>query len=149
VIGSKRRRLLGTSAMLAILVASPASAHPPASAAQQLAASYSPVLMLEPQPTPCGRGEACRPTSVDIVLGRRDVMLRDPHGRLVKRAPTGKDLWALADGYYLDFPGDPLTPGYYFDLEARGVAREPALGRHRRGRATRPVDELPPQIAAD
>jgi hypothetical protein len=106
---------------------------------------YSPVLTLEPQPKACGPGEAYRPTSVDVVLGRPDVLLRDPRGRVVKRAPRASDLWERPAGYYLDFPGDPLSPLYYFDLEARGVAKLPAraglAGRlPRLPRAIRPAD---------
>ena len=57
-----------------------------------------------------GRARRTGPRAVDIVLGRQDVLLRDPHGRLVKRAPTSRDLWGLGPGYYLDFPGNPLNP---------------------------------------
>ena len=75
--------------------------------------------MLEPQRKPCRAGEASRPTSVGIVLDRRDVLLRDPRGRVVTRAPTAGDLWALAAGYYLDLPGNPLRPGCRYEREFR------------------------------
>jgi hypothetical protein len=90
------------------------------------------VLSLEPQARPCGPGEAYRPTSVDIVLGRRDVLLRDPHGRLVKRAPTSRDLWGLGPGYYLDFPGDPLNPGCGYERQFRNWndGRPPSIYAH-------------------
>ena len=67
--------------VVTVLVTAPAWAQVPQSASQRLAATYSPVLSVQPQPKPCGSGEAYRPTSVDIVLGRRDVLLRNPQGR--------------------------------------------------------------------
>src|SRR5690349_148760 len=111
---------LGLCALvLAVLVTPPASARGPQSAAQQLAARYSPVLSVEPQPKPCGSGEAYRPTTVDIVLGRGNVLLRDAHGRIVKRAPTSADLWGLGQGYHIDLPGDPLKPGCGYERQFR------------------------------
>jgi hypothetical protein len=105
------RRLALVSLVRAVLMAGPARAQGPPSAARQLAESYTPVLSLEPQPKPCGTGEAYRPTTVDIVLGRRDVVFRDPHGKVVKRAPSSSDLWELGEDYYLDLPGNPLKAG--------------------------------------
>jgi hypothetical protein len=115
-----------------LLVSPPALADEPPPAAQELAAKYSPVLVLEPQAKPCGAGEAYRPTSVDIVLGRQDVLLRDPRGKVVKHAPTGRDLWALAAGYYLDLPGDPLEPGCDYETQFRSWngGRPPSVYAH-------------------
>jgi hypothetical protein len=113
------KRLAPVVCVLAMFVAPAARAQGPESPAQQLAATYSPVLSVEPQPKPCGPGEAYRPTTVDTVLGRRDVLLRDPHGKVVKRAPTASDLWALAEGYYIDLPGDPLEPGCRYETQFR------------------------------
>jgi len=118
--------------VLTVLVAGPARAHMLQPAARQLAETYSPLLSLEPQPKPCGAGEAYRPTTVDIVLGRRDVLLRDPHGKVVKRAPTSSDLWALAEGYYIDLPGNPLKPGCRYEREFRNWndGRPPSVYAH-------------------
>jgi hypothetical protein len=80
---------------------------------------YSPVLSLQPQAKACGAGEAYRPTSVEVVLGRRKVLLRDPRGNLVKRAPTSRDLWRLGPGYYIDLPGNPLNPGCGYERQFR------------------------------
>jgi VPS62-like protein len=113
------RRLVLVVLVLVVLETVPAQAQGPPSAAQRLAERYAPVLSIEPQPKPCGPGEAYRPTTVDIVLGRRDVLLRDPDGKVVTRAPTSSDLWALADGYYLDVPGDPLEPGCRYERQFR------------------------------
>jgi hypothetical protein len=126
-----RRLWLGTLA-LAALAAAPASARKPQSAAQQLAAAYSPVLSIEPQPQLCGSGEAYRPTTVDLVLGREQVALRDPHGRVVEHAPSSHDLWALSDRYYLDLPGDPLKPGCGYEKQFRdwNDGRRPSVYAH-------------------
>ncbi len=97
-----------------------------------MADRYSPVLSLEPQQRACGPGEPYRPTSVDIVLGRPDVLLRGPHGKIVKRAPTSRDLWALAEGYYIDLPGDPLKPGCGYERQFRNWNddRQPSVYAH-------------------
>ncbi len=127
-----RHRLIGASLAAILLLAAPAWARGADSAAQQLAATYSPVLSLEPQPKPCGSGEAYRPTRVDLVLGRQDVVLRDPHGKVVRRAPTSRDLWALAEGYYLDLPGNPLNPGCGYERQFRSWndGRKPIVYAH-------------------
>ncbi len=90
------------------------------------------MLSLAPQAKACGPGEAYRPTTVGIAVGRRDVLLRDPRGRLVKRAPTSRDLWGLGPGYYLDFPGDPLTPSCGYERQFRNwnAGRPPSVYAH-------------------
>jgi hypothetical protein len=88
------RRVASVPLALAVLAGFPASVSGAPSVEQELAESYSPVLSLEPQDRLCGQGEAYRPTSVDIVLGRRDVSLRDQRGNVVKRGPTASDLWS-------------------------------------------------------
>ena len=97
-----------------------------------LAVKFAPVLSLQPQAKACGSGEAYRPTSVDIVLGRQGVVLRDPRSRLVKRAPSSRDLWGLGPGYYLDFPGNPLDPGCNYERQFRqwNDGREPIVYAH-------------------
>jgi hypothetical protein len=114
---STRASLLAIA--LVVLAVTPAAADGAQSLERQLAARYSPVLSLQPQATPCASGEPFRPTSVDIVLGRPAVLLRAPNGTVVKRGPTSSDLWALAAGYYLDFPGDPLKPGCGYEKQFR------------------------------
>jgi hypothetical protein len=132
VSGSGPRRLLGASIAVVLILALPALARGTESPAEKLAARYSPVLVLEPQAKACGPGEAYRPTSVDIVLGRQDVLLRDPRGRLVKRAPTSGNLWDLGAGYYIDFPGDPLNPGCGYERQFRkwDDGRPPSVYAH-------------------
>jgi hypothetical protein len=84
--------LIGASLAVALVLALPALARGAESAARELAVKYSPVLSLEPQAKACGTGEAYWPTTVDIVLSRQGVLLRDPHGRVVRRAPTSGEL---------------------------------------------------------
>jgi hypothetical protein len=124
--------LIGASLALLLVLALPAWARAAGSASQTLAARYSPVLALDPQTRPCGSGEAYRPTTVDIVLGRRDVLLRNPERKVVKRAPTSSDLWGLGEGYYLDFPGNPLSPGCGYEQQFRNWngGRAPSVYAH-------------------
>ena len=121
-------------AILLLMVPAPAARAqgPESAAAQQLVSTDSPVLSVAPQPKLCGPGEAYRPTTVDTVLGRRDVLLRNPHGKVVKRAPTSRDLWALAEGYYVDLPGDPLEPGCGYERQFRAWnhGRPPTVCAH-------------------
>jgi hypothetical protein len=126
------RRLAFVTLALGVLAAPPALAQAPQSADQQLAEKYSPVLSLESQRRPCWQGEAYRPTTVDIVLGRHDVLLRDLSGNVVKRGPTAGDLWRHAKGYYIDFPGDPLEPGCGYERQFRtwNDGREPSIYAH-------------------
>jgi hypothetical protein len=99
VRASGSQRLIVAWLALLLVLALPAWAQGAQSAAQELAAKYSPVLSLAPQAKACGSGEAYRPTTVDIALGRQDVLLRDPHGQLVKREPTSRDLGGLGPDY--------------------------------------------------
>ena len=124
--------MIGGSVALLLVLALPAWARGAESVAQQLAVKYSPVLSLEPQAKECGSGEAYRPTTVDIVLARQDVSLRNPDGRLVERAPTSRDLWGLGPGYYIDFPGNPLNPGcgYERQFQRWNDGRPPSVYAH-------------------
>ena len=91
------------------------------------------MLSIDAQRKPCGPGEAYRPTSVDIVLGRKDVMLRDSSGHVVARGPTASDLWHHAKGgYYIDLPGDPLDPGCGYEKQFRAWndGRKPRVYAH-------------------
>jgi hypothetical protein len=99
------------------------SAAPPVAAAgspsQRLVARYSPIVAFRQQEEPCGGGEPYRPTAVKLVLGNPAVVLRDPSGVVVTKSPTGRDLWGLGEGYYLDLPGDPLQPGCGYEKDFR------------------------------
>ncbi|MFN8126525.1 MAG: hypothetical protein U0R64_08485 [Candidatus Nanopelagicales bacterium] len=82
---------------------------------QQLAEKYVPVVIVRVQEEECGPGEPYRPVPVTAVLGDPQVRLVAPDGRVVTKAPTARDLAGLGDGYYLDFPGDPLEPDCDFE----------------------------------
>ena len=108
----------------ALVNSSSASAAPPSSD-QQLADKYVPYVVVRVQAEECGQGEPYRPVPVTSVLGDQQVVLRDPQGAEVTRAPTAADLAGLGDGYYLDFPGDPLDPGCDYEEWFRGKADIP------------------------
>lgn len=106
-------------AALLVAMVAPVSADAAEPGARQLAERYSPVLVYEPQSRLCGSGEPYRPASVDIVLGRKGVVLRGPDGRVVKEAPTAADLFGLGDGYHVDLPGNPFRPGCGYERDYR------------------------------
>jgi hypothetical protein len=87
------------------------------SAATTLADRYSPVIGLEPQPKLCGPGEAYRPTTVEILLGNQEVVLRNSDRRIVKRGPTAQDLSDAPAADYLDFGGNALRPGCFYEKQ--------------------------------
>lgn len=122
--------LAAASALGLAAFASPARAA--ASAAQELAERYSPALMVEPQARVCGPGEAYRPIDIDLVLGRKGVVLRDPAGGIVKAAPKAADLFNRPYGYYVDLPGNPLRPGcgYEKDYRSWNGDRKPVVYAH-------------------
>jgi len=119
-------------------VASPSAVA--ASPATQLAERYSPELMVEPQLRECGPGEAYRPADVDILFGREGVVLRNSAGKVVKSAPNAADLFDLGEGYYLDFPGNPLRPGcgYERDYRSWNGDRVPVVYAHVTGDSEHP-----------
>jgi len=86
---------------------------PPALAADdpatQLADRYSPIVVIRDQPSSCEEGEPYLPAVVETVLGQSDVVLRGPGGESIP-APTASDLAGRGDGWYLDLPGNPLSP---------------------------------------
>ena len=98
-----------------LLPCAPATAD--TSAATTLADKYSPVIALEPQTRPCGRGEGYRPTTVDIVLGNPDVVLRNSDAKVVTRGPTAQDLSGAPAGDYIDLQGKPLGPGCFYEKQ--------------------------------
>ena len=110
-------RLFALVAAVALLAPVSAGAAPPGSL--QLAERYSPVLMFEPQARECGAGEAYRPVSVDILLGRKGVVLRGSDGSVLKQAPTAADLFGRGEGDEVDLPGSPFRPGCRYERDYR------------------------------
>ena len=108
-----RRAAFLVAGLAALLV--PTVAFAADGAKQQLAERYAPVVGLK-QHEPCAEtGEPYRPVPVETVLGVPDVVLLGPDGAVVKSAPTAADLYGKDEGYWLDFPGDPLHAGCSYE----------------------------------
>ncbi len=103
--------------MLCALLTFCARAAADTTAATTLAERYSPLIGLEPQPKLCGPGEAYRPTTLDIVLGNPEVTLRDSTGKVLKHGPTAQDVSDAPAGDYLDFGGNALRPGCFYEKQ--------------------------------
>lgn len=119
--------LAATSAVVgAVAVAGPA--HADETAVAQLAERYAPIVVVRQQNEPCGTGEPYTPTAVDTVLGRTDVVLRGPDGQQIT-APKSSDLAGKGPGWYLDYPGEPLSPGCDYEAWFKKAAsgKEPTL----------------------
>ncbi len=116
VIPRGRFSAVGILAICAFVMFSARAVADP-SAAMTLADRYSPVIGLEPQPKLCGPGNAYRPTSVEILLGNPEVVLRNSDRRIVKRGPTAHDLSDAPAGDYLDFGGNALRPGCFYEKQ--------------------------------
>ena len=99
---------------------------------QALAERYAPIAYVKRQRFVCDpTGEPYLPLPVDAVLDDPSVLLRlDTGGRtaasdqIVKTAPTMRDLAWLGEGYYIDFPGNPLRPGCLYEQWSRAKARQ-------------------------
>ncbi len=113
---------------VACLVA-PGSAPAARSAAQRLAATYSPIVVVRAQrDPPCDiTEEQYRPTTVDTVLGNPRVRLIAPRGTRPPRppqpAPTAADVAGLGAGWHLDLPGDPLAAGCTYAKDFAALER--------------------------
>jgi hypothetical protein len=111
------RFLLAGAVVLCCLLTPSAKAFAQESAATTLADKYSPVIGLEPQPKLCGPGEAYRPTTLDIIFGNPDVTLRNSQRQVVKRGPTAQELSNAPASDYLDFGGNALRPGCFYEKQ--------------------------------
>jgi len=109
-------------AAAALLLAAPPDADP-----TELLEHYAPVVALRQQPEPCGDGEPYHPISVDHVLGRDDVVLRDGNGETITVAPEAADLAGGESDWELDFPGDALDPGCEYEQWFRSMDAEPQV----------------------
>lgn len=114
------------------------SAAPTTSAEQQLADRYAPIVVVRRQDVPCGDGEPFRPVPVTTVLGNPDVVLRGPDGAVVKVAPTAADIAGKGDGFYLDYPGSPLTPGCDYETWSKAQSATPTVYAHVLKQADKP-----------
>ncbi|MEM9748575.1 MAG: hypothetical protein AAF945_17910, partial [Actinomycetota bacterium] len=117
---------------LVVAAAPAAQAQADESLERELAERYAPVIEIKRQADECDdEGEPYAPMPVEVILDNPQVALRqvgrnDP---VVMRAPGAADLFGLGEGFYLDFPGDSLSPGCIyekdFDRYTEGV--EPAV----------------------
>ena len=114
---------MALTVLLGVLTAAPgASAAEPTEDERALAERFAPVIRVKEQDEPCDtNGEPFVPTSVEIVLDNPEVALRqvsrgDP---VVMRAPGASDLVGLGEGFYLDFPGNSLTPECVYERDFR------------------------------
>lgn len=103
------RRLLASILVACAGMALAPSALAADDATTQLADRYSPIVVIRDQPAACEDGEPYLPAVVETVLGQPDVLLRGPAGESIT-APTAADLAGRGDGWYLDMPGNPLSP---------------------------------------
>ncbi len=101
------RTVIAVGLLLSVAAAPPAYA---VDDAVELAERYAPIVVVRDQPAQCGDGEPYLPLTVDSVLGRDDVVLRGPSGEALP-GPAAEDLTGKGDGWYLDLPGNPLSPG--------------------------------------
>ena len=98
----------------------PAQQSSPDELRQQLAERFAPIVMLKQQDEECSTdGEQYRPGPIDIMLDNPEIALRQVSGNnpVVTRAPGASDLFGLGEGFYLDFPGDSLTPGCIYERD--------------------------------
>jgi hypothetical protein len=115
-----RKLVAAAAAFVTFALASPCTA---ASPEQRLAERYAPIAALADQEKPC-TGEAWRPTAVGIVLDNPQVTLHGPGkgNPVVERAPAAADLFGKREGYFLDFPGNPLRPRCTYDRDGKRFA---------------------------
>jgi hypothetical protein len=105
----------------------PAELDPATSPEQQLVDRYAPIVYLKRQRNVCDTsGEPYTPLPVEAVLGDPQVLLRLDSGAeeasfdpIVTTGPTMDDIAFLGEGYYLDFPGNPLEPQCSYEQWAR------------------------------
>ena len=101
--------ILGLLFVLLALILPAGAAGAATDATTTLAERYAPIVVVRDQPEACGEGQPYRPTQVTNVLGQQGVVLRGPHGEEVK-APTADDIAGKGEGWFLDYPGNPLAP---------------------------------------
>ncbi len=127
----------GLGAALSSLVVTGAAAQEPepAGPAQELAERFAPIIMVKQQEEDCDTdGEPFVPMPVEMILDNPQIALRqlsrnDP---VVMRAPGAADLFGLGEGFFLDFPGNSLTPAciYERDFDAFAEQLTPTVYAH-------------------
>jgi hypothetical protein len=99
--------------------------------AQELAARFAPIIILQRQNVPCDPdGEPYLPAPVDVVFADDEVVLRQgPQQEPVTSPVENADLFALPDDFATDFPGKPRTPGCDYETHFKAVMgnRQPVI----------------------
>jgi len=130
-------------AVLALAAAASAVAAEPEDSARELADRHAPVMMLKAQENLCDtKGEQYAPTMVDVVLDNPQVFLRQlgTNNPVLMNGAKASDLFGLGEGFYLDFPGDALTPGCIYEEDFRKYSdgRRAVVYAHIVGQEDRP-----------
>jgi hypothetical protein len=84
-------------------------------AARQLAERFAPIVAIQTQKEPCGKGEPYYPADVGVILDQPDVVLLSASGDLIGRSPGAVDLLNAPEGSNFDLPGATLRPGCDFE----------------------------------
>jgi len=117
LVSLRGRPALAGALAVCVLLGLSARAAADTSAAARLADRYSPVIAVEPQHKLCGPGEPYRPTTVDILLGNPEVVLRNAQRKVVERGPTARQLSGAPAGDYIDLGGNVLRPGCFYEKQ--------------------------------
>lgn len=129
--------IVGLLLMLSVLLAMhPESASAQTSPEQELAERYAPIVMLRAQEHDCDHsGEGYFPAPVDFLFNNPDIRLMVNAGGDTKNDVvlaegfTPQELAAAPEGSYLDFPGNPRSPGCtyetYFKAKVAELGIEP------------------------
>jgi hypothetical protein len=128
-LGWRRRAVVVAAAVLVAVSCVVSPAHAAISAAEQLANTYAPIVMMRSQENgTCDSSEEqfWPPTSVEVTLGNPRVrLLRHTRrgNQVIMRAPTAADIAGLGPSYYLDLPGNPLNPGCTYARDFAAIRR--------------------------
>src|SRR5215211_1461321 len=122
---SSLRRAVAFVLCLVALLAGGGAAHARqgVTPAQELAARFAPIIILQRQNVPCDPdGEPYLPAPVDVVFADDEVVLREgPQQEPVTSPVENADLFALPDDFATDFPGKPRTPGCDYETHFKAV----------------------------
>ena len=122
-----RRFVVAIGIASIVIPAASVDAQEPADAGQELADRYAPVFRLKVQDGECDTGgEQFEPTSVDVVLDNDQILLRQvgDGNPVMGTAPAADDVFDLGEGFYLDFPGDALSPECIYERDFRRYSRD-------------------------
>jgi hypothetical protein len=75
-------------------------------------------MYVQAQAERCGDGEPFSPMDADVLFGQQDIVLRGvgSNGDTVT-GPEASDVFRRREGVFLDFPGDPRSPGCTYEQD--------------------------------